>query len=341
VPETEGGGYSPFGVICHEFGHTLGLPDLYNTNTGTSVDGKWELMDAGPYDGNGQNPAHMGAWDKVHLGWIHPNEATSKGSFSLSPVESSASALKMPISNGVSQGGVPVEYFLAEYRSQTGGAYDHAIPGDGLLIWHVDDSITAARGVAGSNTVNTGSPHDGVLILPADGVAVSSNQGDAGNPFGNQKTFSAPQSNNFNGDATGIILSNIAGIGSGTASFQVADFSVPGSQAILKLINYPNPAGNGYPHPSGQGHTTIQFQLSKPANDYSINLYTLSGDLVRKVGADQIRFLLDTRSTNDKFVYEFDWDLKNGDGAMVAPGVYLYLLRADGQTQTGKAVVIR
>jgi hypothetical protein len=47
------------------------------------------------------------------------------------------------------------------------------------------------------------------------------------------------------------------------------------------------------------------------------------------------------RSSDAKWVYEFVWDLKNGDGAMVSPGVYLYLVRADGQTQSGKMVVIR
>ena len=41
--------------------------------------------------------------------------------------------------------------------------FDQKIPGDGLLIWHVDDAITAARGIAATNpsvqnTVNAGNP---------------------------------------------------------------------------------------------------------------------------------------------------------------------------------------
>ena len=112
-------------------------------------------------------------------------------------------------------------------------------------------------------------------------------------------------------------------------------------QSITKLVNYPNPAGPGYPDPlNGPGHTTLQLQLTRPASDYGFNIYTLSGDLVRKVAASEITLNLG-RSGNDKWVYEFVWDLKNGDGQMVAPGVYLYLGRADGKSQSNKAVIIR
>ena len=51
-----------------------------------------------------------------------------------------------------------------------------------------------------------------------------------------------------------------------------------------------------------------------------------------------------TRESSDPTtngVYEYDWDLKNGNGAMVMPGVYLYLIRADGLHDSNKAVVIR
>lgn len=51
VPELESGGV-PNGVYCLEFGHDLGLPDLYNTNTGKTILGPWELMDEGSWNGN-------------------------------------------------------------------------------------------------------------------------------------------------------------------------------------------------------------------------------------------------------------------------------------------------
>jgi len=340
-PETEASGItSPLGVMCHEFGHTLGLPDLYNTQAGVSVVGFWELMDNGPYDGNGANPSHPGAWDKQFLGWATAQTVSTSGNFTIGPVETNSAILKFPVQNGGSQ-----EYFLGEYRSQnSGAAYDQKIPGTGLLIWHVDDQITSTRGISATteaNTVNTGSPHYGVSVITANGVTITStNPGDGGNVFTNGSIFSSPKSDNFSSQPTGISIVNISGVGTGSLTLTAADLTVAATQSILKLVNYPNPAGKGYAHLSGESHTTIQFQLSRPANSYSINIYNLSADLVRKVSQDEITLNIN-RSANNKWVYEFDWDLKNGDGAMVAPGVYIYLIRADGLTQTGKAVIIR
>ncbi len=346
-PEHESSGItSPLGVMCHEFGHVLTLPDLYNTAVfgGVSVVGKWDLMDAGPYLGNGTNPAHMGAWDKKYLSWATPQVASTRGSFSLTPIEAAGNAsgvIQMPIQNGGAQ-----EYFLLEYRSKTAGAFDQQIPGTGLLVWHIDDDITSARGFAATdaslqNKVNTGSPHYGVSIVTADGVTISnSNQGLATNEFSNNDNFTSPKSDNFSGQPSGVSVVKIAGVGNATATFEVVNLAVTSGQTITKIINYPNPAGKGYAHPLGEGHTTMQFQLGRPASDYQVNIYTLSGDLVRKV--DKSEIILNTdRSADLKWVYEFDWDLKNGNGRHVAPGVYLYLMRADGQSKSAKAVIIR
>ena len=344
VPETQANGItSPLGVICHEFGHELGLPDLYNTGSagGTSVVGDWELMDSGPFTGAGANPAHMGAWDKLYLGWTAPMVIPARGSPVLKFVETNAgNIVKLPVS------GHPNEYFLLEYRSRTSGAaYDKNIPGDGILIWHIDDSITSSRGLYVSdqsvaNTVNTGVPHYGVSIVPADGINISEgNRGNAGNTFTSGSSFFTPKSDTYDNQVSGISVLNIT-VSGGTAAFDVLNLAPANSQAILKVINYPNPAGKGYPHPKGEGYTTLQFQLSRPASDYQINIYTPSGDLVRKFGTQDIR-ANGERSADQKFVYEVDWDLKNGDGKLVAPGAYLILTRADGQSKSSKAVVIR
>jgi len=66
-PELEAAGAVPNGVWCHEFGHNLGLPDLYNTSNGRTILGPWELMDKGLWNGDpaGSSPAHMSAWPKL------------------------------------------------------------------------------------------------------------------------------------------------------------------------------------------------------------------------------------------------------------------------------------
>jgi len=70
--EPENGG---LGVFTHEFGHDLGLPDLYDTAGGDNGTGFWTLMSAGSWlnhgtDSIGTTPGYMGPWEKMQLGWL-------------------------------------------------------------------------------------------------------------------------------------------------------------------------------------------------------------------------------------------------------------------------------
>src|SRR5665647_439561 len=70
--EPENGG---LGVFTHEFGHDLGLPDLYDTAGGDNGTGFWTLMSAGSWlnhgtDSIGTTPGYMGPWEKLQLGWL-------------------------------------------------------------------------------------------------------------------------------------------------------------------------------------------------------------------------------------------------------------------------------
>ncbi len=69
--EPENGG---LGVFTHEFGHDLGLPDMYDTAGGDNGTGFWTLMSAGSWLNNGtvdigSEPGYMGPWEKIFLGW--------------------------------------------------------------------------------------------------------------------------------------------------------------------------------------------------------------------------------------------------------------------------------
>ncbi|RKT77743.1 immune inhibitor A [Terracoccus luteus] len=70
--EPENGG---LGVFAHEFGHDLGLPDLYDTNGGDNGTAFWTLMSGGSWlnqakDSIGTKPGYMGPWEKLQLGWL-------------------------------------------------------------------------------------------------------------------------------------------------------------------------------------------------------------------------------------------------------------------------------
>ncbi len=72
------------GVFAHEFGHDLGLPDLYDTAGGENGTGFWTLMSSGSWLGEGKDdigskPGDMGVWEKFQLGWINNYEVAQAG----------------------------------------------------------------------------------------------------------------------------------------------------------------------------------------------------------------------------------------------------------------------
>jgi immune inhibitor A len=81
------------GVFSHEYGHDLGLPDLYDYY-GENGTGFWTLMSSGSWidegkDTIGNKPAHMGAWEKFQLGWLNYEVAWAglKSEHKLGPME--------------------------------------------------------------------------------------------------------------------------------------------------------------------------------------------------------------------------------------------------------------
>jgi immune inhibitor A len=121
------------GVFCHELAHVFGLPDLYDYDLDSAGTGNWDLMAAGSWNNNGYTPAHPIAWCKVKLGWITPeviSEPQSK--ITLRPSNLFPDAYKLPVDGDSRQ------YFLIENRKREG--FDSYIPGEGLIILHVDES---------------------------------------------------------------------------------------------------------------------------------------------------------------------------------------------------------
>ena len=82
------------GVFTHEYGHDLGLPDLYDTSGGENGTGFWTLMSSGSWMGDGTKDigsmsSHMGAWEKFQLGWLNYQVAVPGKStvYRLGPME--------------------------------------------------------------------------------------------------------------------------------------------------------------------------------------------------------------------------------------------------------------
>jgi len=148
-PELESAGAVPNGVWCHEFGHNLGLPDLYNTSNGRTILGPWELMDKGLWNGDpaGSSPAHMSAWPKLQLGFVSGSQLAMANvgvtsTFTVDPTEvpsSNVHVIEIPLTNTLN----PSQYYLVEVRSMRG--FDSALPAGGVLITYVDNTAIIGR----------------------------------------------------------------------------------------------------------------------------------------------------------------------------------------------------
>jgi immune inhibitor A len=158
IAEEEVAPFGTFGVLCHEFGHLLGLPELYAPGGAAQEGiGIWGLMGQGTWLGRGDRPPHPCAWSKLRLGWVDvvTVERSTPGIL-LPAVESEPRVVKIPAVPGRAQ-----EYYLLENRARTGA--DRELPAGGLLVWHVDESVTGFR------TAQSRVEHKLLHLVEADG----------------------------------------------------------------------------------------------------------------------------------------------------------------------------
>jgi len=336
-------GAESFGVLCHEFGHMLGLPDLYNTNTGKTFVGRWCLMDAGVWCGTppGSNPSHPSAWCKYFLGWlserytqfdIPPSQIITKQSIGLrlrSAEVDSSSVYKIPLEMGG-----PNEYFLIEYRrkSEPLAKYDKHLPGEGLLIWHVDDDV----GSISKNTINIDPEHPRVRLQSKDSTPpYFNNGGDVGDPFMDGDSFTPPMSNPYNGLFSAVSIMNIYGAGSSEMYMDVYKTQSTSSTFITQCYPYPNPL---YVVNPSIDNISFSFTLTRPTRNISLDIYTLAGELVKKISDAEIALEV---VEDFKYKYKAATSVKNMHFQTLSSGVYLYVLQADGNKKAGKFAIIR
>ena len=135
---------SSIGVFCHEYGHLLGLPDLYDYTYETDGTGFWSLMSFGANIslGNsitsGSAPAPLLAWERYYLGWLIPetiNPTEEPQTFFFSDIEESNKAWKINLNPSGSQ------YLMLEGKKKNKTGTGWTVWEDGLLITHIDESI--------------------------------------------------------------------------------------------------------------------------------------------------------------------------------------------------------
>ena len=157
-----GGLMTGIGTFCHEFAHTLGLPDLYDTDyeeSGGWAAGMWNstsLMDGGNQNNWYNTPPYFNAIEREIIGLSEPVIIEHNGSHTLQPINVNGQYYKIPAE-------IPTEYYLLECRANEG--WDKYIGGYGMLVYHVDKNKTS---VWKQNTVNANPAHQYADLIEAD-----------------------------------------------------------------------------------------------------------------------------------------------------------------------------
>lgn len=160
------------GATCHEFAHSLGLPDFYDTDYETNGEALglyyFSTMDAGCYLNDSRTPPYFNSEERILLGWMTTGDVPElpSGQVSFPSVRYGVAYKSLTEVDG--------EYFLYECRDATG--WDKYLP-TGLTVYHVDKST--ARRVGGItpyaqwaewetyNTINAYGSHPCFYIIPA------------------------------------------------------------------------------------------------------------------------------------------------------------------------------
>jgi immune inhibitor A len=247
--ETGSGGFATIGVYCHEFGHVLGLPDLYDYGYDSDGVGSWSVMAGGSWGGGGARPVHFDAWSKVQLGWVTPTEpANNLDNEQIDAVEYNPDIYRL-----YSLGLPETEYFLVENRRRE--LFDMSLPGDGLVIFHIDDQVPN----------NDDQTHYKVAVEQADGrFDLENNRGsDSGDPWPgltNHRSFddfSNPNSRFYSGAPSEVGVSDI----SDSDSVMFADLSVVYVDPLYQLLSlaFDDMGGNGNGIPEAGEMCNIDF----------------------------------------------------------------------------------
>lgn len=143
------------GAFVHEYGHVLGLPDLYDVAYSPDVEvdtpGHWDVMDAGSYNFNGCIPPLMSAYEQWLCNWLEFTDATDATHYDLKSIgnDDTPTAVRIRIPMSQTSSVFAPEYFVIEARDKS--KWDACFPASGLLVWRINYN----KGNWVNNTVNS------------------------------------------------------------------------------------------------------------------------------------------------------------------------------------------
>ena len=195
--------YSLTGTFALMIGFSIGLPPLWDTDSGSSRIGVFGLMDQGSNNGKGIIPAPPNPWSRIYAGWSSYSN-TSIGNKQLSLANNLDNILKVDLTDseyylienknnsafdGISIDSIKykkiiedsppistVEIIFDSLNATIGSSgvitsvnnYDIGLPGSGLAIWHIDENIINSN--IGKYTINKDINNKGIDLEESDGA---------------------------------------------------------------------------------------------------------------------------------------------------------------------------
>ena len=260
------GAFASIGVLCHELGHALGLPDLYDTTENSHGVGGHCLMGHGNWgransgEPVGATPVFMGAYSRCQAGFSAPEElrdgARVLAAASLATLPGTE-VLRVPTA-------FPAEYFLVENRQPEGFDeglkyfFGYSAAHGGIAVWHIDEGAPnnndPARKLAGIKEANE-------LAAGGSDLDNKKNQGRPEHYFyagGNMflHSLSTPNTWDNNGRPTGVFI---------------ATFSAPGpAMSVIAATTRPETPTGLAATGAFPGHVSLSWQPAPLATSYNV-----------------------------------------------------------------------
>jgi len=272
---------SGIGTFCHEYCHTFGLPDMYDTDydrEGGWAAGLWgstSIMDSGNQNNDGNTPPNFNAIEREILGIASVRTLDHDGSYTLDPIHLYNDCYRLETDR---EG----EYYLFECRTNDKDPWDAYIGGSGMLVYHVDKSEEMAGRWQGLNTVNANSTHQCADLVEADGrtdsftdytdyLAKRKNIGSIFFPYGRNTSLTpsgSPGLKFWSGEEGRFSITNIERKDNGSIGFRV----IGGSEETT-----PPSVRNTIDHETFHDGAIVLFESNRPFDGEAVIRYGKPG----------------------------------------------------------------
>ena len=176
--ELENGMKAGIGTFCHEYTHTFGIPDLYDSDDTKNgyAEAEWaciDLMDAGNLNDDSNTPPYYSALERWFFE-MQPALELTEGEHTLRPVHEKGDYYLLPTDQ-------TDEVYLIECRSNE--KWDKYIGGSGMLIYHVDMTSASVRKYWNKNELNAYAEHQCMDLIECNPAAAAAWRRSAANDF--------------------------------------------------------------------------------------------------------------------------------------------------------------